>query len=304
MLRKAYNHLPKSKALALLLTLVGIITVEIFLTVVIPMWREGFYNTLETKNYEGFKTSLVLFTIMMSGLGIVQGVKVWVGQLLSFLSREALTKVLFKPWVKGSRTSAHHTQAMTESLRNATEMYLEIAVEIVISLSIVIILIITSWSRPDILLAALAYTIVASALALFFNRPLIRSDIAWQKAECDFRDNLSILATGEDTHKQKDFWKKVAVTYKHYTFVVMNFTLFGRMKSSLSALVPYILLSIPFFAGGMTLGAFMSGVASFELIVMNSTILLMLYPKLMRARASYKIAKDFYVTVEQETSHA
>jgi ABC-type uncharacterized transport system fused permease/ATPase subunit len=74
----------------------------------------------------------------------------------------------------------------------------------------------------------------------------------------------------------------------------MYYTLFSRIKGSLASLIPYILLGGTYFAGTITLGVFMAGVATFELIVINATILVILYPKLTKARASYKIVQTFY----------
>lgn len=278
-----------------------VVIAEIVLTAVIPLWREHFYDVLEKKDQGAFFTSMVLFMGMMLGLGAAQGLKVWAGQLISFEIRKASTKLLFKPWVKGARAAKNYTQAMTEALRNATELYLSISIEVLISAIIVAALVFVNLDNPPLLWIATAYSLLMTATAVVFNKPLVGSDMEWQEEEGQFRETLSYLRTGENCFTFKEKLERVAVAYYRYVRILMYFTLFSRIKSSLSQLVPYILLSYPYFAGTITLGEFMKGVGSFELITINATIILVLYPRLTQARASYNISKKFYDEVREES---
>ena len=293
MLEHIKARIPTAKFIAWSVGLLLIVALEITLTVVIPEWRNLFFNVLETKAQDQFISSLVLFGLLMGGLGFVQGVKVWVGQKISFMVREAQTKYMFRKWVHGDRTAPHYTQAMTEAVRNSTEIYLEILVEITISAAIVIALILANLSNPLILATAIGYTVLVSLIAVLFNRPLISKDMQWQRDEGLFRENLTNIANGQNDYSYSSKWNAVASSYAKYIRTLMNYTLFTRMKGSLSALIPYVILSIPYFAGTLTLGGFMAGVATFELIVINATIVMMLYPKLTKARASKTIIKEF-----------
>lgn len=293
MLEHIRERIPQTRFIAWSVALVVIIGIEIFLTVVIPEWRNLFYNVLETKAQSEFVSSLVLFGLLMGGMGVVQGIKVWAGQKISFMVREAQTKYMFRKWVHGDRTAPHYTQAMTEAVRNSTEIYLEILVEIVISLAIVIALIIANLHNPLILATSIIYTATVSIVAMLFNKPLISKDMQWQRSEGLFRENLTNIANGVNDHSYSDKWKSVSESYAKYITTLMNYTLFTRMKGSLSTLIPYIILAAPYFAGTITLGGFMAGVATFELIVVNATIVMMLYPKLTKARASKVIIKEF-----------
>jgi ABC-type uncharacterized transport system fused permease/ATPase subunit len=300
MIKEAIRRIPTRKLVVLSTFLITVVVAEIALTSVIPMWRELFYNILQTKNIGGFNEALILFTLLMLSLGAVQGLKTWSGQLLSYQVRQTATKVMFKPWVKGSRKIKNYTQAMTEALRNSTELYLEVGVEVFISASIVIALIAANIHNTALLLAALAYTIGMSVLALVFNKPLISSDKNWQSEEGEFRETLSYLYSGENCFTFKDKLQQVTLAYYRYIKVAMIFTLFSRVKTNVASLIPYIMLSGAYFTGNMTLGQFMAGVSTFELIVINSTILLILYPKLMKARASHIISSQFYKEVIEE----
>mgnify|MGYP003519883345 FL=1 len=300
MLKKIYEKLPKTKVSVLATTLISIIVVEITLTCLIPIWREHFYNILQTLNVDMFYTSLTYFAALMLGMGAVQGLKTWIGQLLSFQIRQAATKVLFKPWVKGKRAVKNYSQAMTESLRNSTELYLEIIVEVIISGAIVVGLIVSNIHNMPVIVASIIYTAAVTLMAALFNKPLVNSDAGWQEAEGNFREAIGNIANGNEDFTSKQKFAVLINSYYTYIRVVMYYTLFSRVKSSASAIIPYLLMAGPYFAQAITLGDFMSSVAVFELIVINSTILTMLYPKLTKARASYKLSKEFYQGVIKE----
>lgn len=299
--RDIRERLNKRKVVLWLIGLAVIVVAEIGLTVAIPLWREYFYNVLQLKQVAEFYPSLGWFAALMIGMGTVQGIKSWTGYKISFLIREALTKTLFRKWVVSNKTAPNYTQALTESIRNSTELYLEIVVEVIISAAIVVILVLSSLHSLPIITSALAYTLSMSALAVIFNKPLIRTDADAQKAEGAFREAISNISAGQNDYTYSAKWTEVVKTYYSYIKVQMNFTLFSRVKGSLASLIPYVLLASPFFTGAITLGEFMSGVATFELIVLNATILMSLYPKLTRARASKYITKEFstYLTKER-----
>lgn len=298
MFRDALSKVDRSKFVLFTSLLVLVVVVEIFFTAIIPLWREHFYDVLEAKDQDNFYKSLTYFTGLMLGLGFSQGLKVWAGQLVSFEMRKASTKLLFKKWVKGDREIPNYTQAMTEALRNATEMYLMVGTELFISFSIVISLIFVNLDQPVILQASAVYTGIMIAVAVLFNRPMVNADAGWQKEEGYFRETLSYIYSGNDCFTFKEKLENISLAYYRYIKVVMYFALFSRLKGALGSLVPYILLSYPYFAGEITLGAFMKGVASFELIVINSTIIVIVYPNLTKARASLTIAKEFYSKIK------
>lgn len=302
MIKEIFGRVNRVKLAALGSLLLTIIIIEIVMTCLIPTWRSYFYNILQAKDENLFITSLIYFFLLMTGLGAAQGLKVWVGQLLSFEVRQQATKLLLKTWVYANKKVNNYTQAMTEALRNSTELYLEIVVEVVISMSIVVLLLIANLHNVPILIASLAYTAIASLLAILFNRPLISSDFEWQSAEGRFREAIGDIANGNGDYSSKGKFLVLVESYYRYIRIVMVFTLFSRVKSSLSSIVPYVILATPYFSGEISLGDFMSGVAVFELIVINSTILIMLYPKLTKARASYLLSKEFYSHITKKGS--
>ena len=294
MIRAIWERLNKFKFFTLVTTLLVILVAEIVLTCLIPAWRKEFFNILEAKQEHLFAGSLTFFMFLMLSLGAATGLKVWVGQLVSFAVREVGARLLLKTWAKGPRVADNYTQAMTDSLRAATELYLTIGVEVIISLAIVITLMASNMHNTVIIVSSIIYTIIVSVVAALFNKPLINTDLKLQSSSGKYREALGDIANGNGDFSSKAKFKVFVIDYYNYIRTVMYFVLFSRVKGSLAVLVPYLLLSTAYFNGTLSLGDFMAGVATFELIVVNSTILLQMYPQLTTARASWALVIKFY----------
>ena len=59
-------------------------------------------------------------------------------------------------------------------------------------------------------------------------------------------------------------------------------------------LIPYALLVPMYFADSIGFGEVMKGVSQFDLLVINATILIIMYPKVTKALASYERIQEFY----------
>lgn len=274
--------------------LVVILGAEIWLTCLIPEWRDYFYNVLQQLDKSEFLPAVFWGGLLLIGLGSVQGVKTWSRQRVSFEIRRAASKAFLKKWIYSDRTSKNYGIALTDTIKNSTDLLLDVLCEVFISAAIIVALIIQHWHSTDIIVAALVYTVLVSICAYLFNKPLINSDTQLQVAENRYRTSIGDVANGINNYTLKADWAHLASKFSYYINVLMGFTLFSRVKGALASIVPYFLLAGPYFNKDITLGGFMSGVATFELIVINATILVIVYPQITKAIASYKIAKEFY----------
>lgn len=187
---------------------------------------------------------------------------------------------------------------MTESLQIWTDMVFSNSVEVLISASIIIGLVITNYHSTVLMSAALAYTVVLTIMAALFNKPLTTSESDRQTAEGVYREAISDIANDNGDYSSKAKFLQVINSYYRYINVLMYFTLFSRVKSSAAVIIPYVLLSYDYFSGASTLGQFMAGVATFELLVTNSTILLAIYPQYTKMLAAYRLSLTFYDEVK------
>lgn len=295
MITKIHKKLNKRSFYSTLSVLLLVIISEIFLTCYIPEWRNGFYTIMKEKHQELFLGAITSFFLLYTGLGIAQGVKVWVGQLVSFQARVAMSKITLKRAVKHESMSSlpAYSQAMTQAIQNSTELYLRVLVEIVISAAIVLGLIVVNLDQPIILSVAFLYTVGASLIAYLFQKPLTVTDKAWQETESHYREAIVTIANGKGDYTAKSKFLKLMGAYYHYIRTQMYFQLMSRLKGAIGSIIPYFLLGTAYFRGDMDFGQFMAGIATFELIVINATIFIIMYPDYVKAKASQLIVKEF-----------
>ena len=295
MITKIHKKLNKRSFYLTLIVLLIVIVSEIFLTCYIPEWRNGFYTIMKDKHQELFIGAITSFFLLYTGLGIAQGVKVWVGQLVSFQVRVAMSKITLKRAVKHESMASlpAYSQAMTQAIQNSTELYLRVLVEIVISAAIVLGLIVVNLDQPIILSVAFLYTVGASLIAYLFQKPLTVTDKAWQETESHYREAIVTIANGKGDYTAKSKFLKIMGAYYHYIRTQMYFQLMSRLKGAIGSIIPYFLLGTAYFRGDMDFGQFMAGIATFELIVINATIFIIMYPDYVKAKASQLIVKEF-----------
>lgn len=282
--------------------LVFILVAEIGLTVALPEVKKFFFNIVEKKDVGGLYYALGVFFSVMITLGCVQGVKTYVAQKAALSFRVSAAKYLLKKWVKGSGVGIQKIdnpcQRIAEDCKLATDLTISVAIEVIISALIVIILVWQTRSDVMMLVAAFSYTAIVTGVMLFFKEPLISSEISLQKSEADYRFSLSKITMGQGDYSSKQKFTMVQEAYKAFIKVLMNYTLFNRIQGGLSALVPFLILLPQYFSNTIDLGAVMAGVSTFELIVINASIILQLYPQVTKAHASWRRLKNFDMALE------
>lgn len=275
--------------------LISIVIAEIGLTCYIPEWRKGFYSMLQEKHEHLFMYQMMLLIALYTSLSFAQGMKVWVGQKTSFIIRVALSKITLKKLVyqRDSAEAPAFSQAMTGAIQNSTELFLRVAVEIAISFAIVMVLIYNNLHNPLILYAAVAYSAGVSLIAYFFQKPLTVADRSWQEAESVYREAIVTISNNKGDHTSKDKFLQLIVAYYKYIKTQMYFQLMSRMKGMVGTVIPYFILGTSYFSGQIDFGGFMAGIATFELLVINMTIFISMYPEYIKAKASQQLVSAF-----------
>ncbi len=293
-LKQTYNNCDKRWVYIWSTLLVITISLEIAATIVIPGWRTYFFNEVELKNMNGFLIGLGYFGVLSITFAIAQGFKVFIEKRLSLVLRKSVIKVLKKKWFTNIHSNLDNPeQRIAEDSRSMTEYLLEVSTEIVISAVIVVGLIISMiHSHSVLLIGSLVYTLVAGLIASRFYRPMIDRDKCLQRQEAVFRYGLSEIRM-DNTPKWVSF-KPIIQSYKKYISLLFGYQVFNRAQSNLTPIIPYIILIPLFFSGSITLGDVMGGVAKFELMIVNATILLQLYPQWTRTVASFERIIDFF----------
>lgn len=304
MRKRLWNKFDKKKFILGSSILVSLLILEIIATSLIPEWRKHFYSVLENRDSSKFLLSITYFIALMSALTFAQSFKEYVARTTAIHWRTALTKVLLKKWTKeGDRNRVDNPcQRISEDAKLVSDLAISVAIEVIISASIVVALLATTSNQNHIITAAFIYTIAASVGAYLFKNRLVTTEIDMQKAEADHRFTLSKIAMNQDDYTAKERYLIVVERVRVYLKTLLGFSIFSATQSNVSILVPWIILSTAYFSNSINLGDFMSSVAAFELIVVNSTILIKMFPHVTKAHASWIRVRDFYKKLDEGKS--
>lgn len=289
--KEAISESPRATKKSIVLgatLLVVLMAAEIYATYLIPEWRKYFYNILELRDKAALPSAIHYFIGLMLALIVTQSLKQYIGRTTALHVRTSLTTHLLKLWGNTKVQVDNPAQRINQDCQIATDNAIKVWIEVIISASLVIMLIFQSRHDTLIVWTAIGYTLIISAVAALFKKPLISTEIALQRAEADHRETLITMASDPISA-----YSKVRHSVKKYLNTMLGYTIFSASQNQFSILVPWAILSIPYFNGQIKLGDFMGGVAIFELIVVNSTILVSLFPDVTKAQASWIRVTEF-----------
>lgn len=281
--------------------LVVLLILEVVLTALIPTWRAYFYGLLAAKQANLAVKGLLLYFGLIGGIVALQSLKILARTILAISNRKLITNLMLTKWINFTQKTRDSINFIEQRINldthQATILSLVVINECVISLLIVIWLIITT-SEHTLMLASIGYTVVSLVLMKLFNRPMIEADISLQVAEASQRRELTELATQKLNYWISDSWEEVALRLKRMAMLTLGYNSFLGIQGGLATIVAFVIILPAYFAGTMDFGAVMGSVSSFELIVLNGTILLNLYPQLITCIASWKRILLVYNTKE------
>lgn len=301
MINFLYKHWKSYYIWAPTVLLLSILVVEIVLTTLIPDIKSYFFNILENKNSELFLYGISLYFAIYLWLSFVQTAKYYVSTILGLHWRTIITKLLTKKWVYSDKTTKvdNPAQRINEDVRLCTELTIYVINEIIISLFIVVVIIIQMRHSGWLLGASILYTLIGLGLTYGFNNTFKRHDINLQSAEASHRTSLAKIALDMGDFTSKANYINVTTNYKAYIRIKTYYLLFFRGHGGISAAVPMLLLVPSYFAGTMSFGDVMGGVAQFELIVLNLGIIMNLYPEIIKAQASWERVLGFWKELDK-----
>lgn len=292
-IKESWGLMCKKKGYFFLGFLTLLLAIEITATVAIPMWRDYFFGGIEAKDQAIYVQGMWYFAGLMLAFVFSQGFKYYAIQKLALEWRTALNDMLVKRWRKAGMAKVDNPdQRIAEDTNIASVLALELVVETIISFSIILGLVGTMSSTLIYLSAG--YTVAISAVAYFFHRPMVDREKLLQRAEADYRFTLAQCVNDGKRRPLKSKFNRVLKRYTSLINVTLGFSLFSRAKGNLMNLIPFALLIPMYFADEIGFGAVMKGVSQFDLLVINATILIILYPKVTKALASYERIQEFY----------
>lgn len=280
--------------------LVVLLILEVILTALIPTWRAYFYGLLAAKQATLATKGLLLYLGLIGGIVGIQSLKILARTILAISNRKHVTDQLLKRWNQFSdetqKTVTFIAQRINLDTHQATVLGLTVVNECAISLFILIWLVITT-EQTTLMLASVGYILVSLALMKLFNKPMIDADINLQTAEADQRHELTKMSMGIEARLGAT-WKDVAFRLKRMALLTLGYNSFLGLQGGISTIIAFIIVLPGYFAGTTDFGSVMGAVSAFDLMVVNGTILLNLYPQLITCIASWKRIQLVYNTKE------
>lgn len=249
--------------------------IEVILTCLIPESKGYFFTYLQQFNHLAW-VGLFFYIGVLFSLDIIQIIKPLLQTLVANSRRHKLTEHSLD---KGLEIS-NREQRIQEDVKlysiNSTIVYSEYF----ISFFIVFYLILYNRNHLLLIVASLAYSAVCIISAYLFRKKMINAEKSIQVIETLFRDEIRIRRTSQS------LLQKVLKTNINNSVVRFSYNLCVRIQTGIMTLLPFIYLLPTYLQKKITLGVMMEQASIFELLVVNMTIIVSLFPLLMQSRAS------------------
>jgi vitamin B12/bleomycin/antimicrobial peptide transport system ATP-binding/permease protein len=274
--------------------LAAVIAIELTLVgnaVLINLWRARFYNALQDKNWENFVHELLVFCVLATILVVLQVYQLYLNQWLQIRWRSWLTKKYLSEWMHDANhyrmqlqgdAADNPDQRISDDVKMFVSQTLALGVGLLSSIvslaSFVIILWGLSAAAPLVIsgseitipgylvLAALVYAILGTALTQWIGSPLVTLDYNQQRLEADFRFNLVrvrenseqiALLRGEPAERERlsERFSRVIANWYGIMSRTKRLTAFTQSYGQAAVVIPFALISPAYFANKIQLGA-------------------------------------------------
>jgi putative ATP-binding cassette transporter len=283
----------------LIVLLLALTLAQVAIQIRFNLWNRDFFNALENRDGTAFRAQIMLFlglAALSMGAAVFQ---LYVKQLIQLRWREWLTNHLISAWLRDGRHyqlemagegADNPDQRIAEDVRIATELAVDFAMGLLISVSMLVAFIGILWTLSGplhiallgreidvpgyMVWAALSYALIGTFLTWLVGRPLVRLNVARTTAEADFRFGLTraresgegiALIRGETDERRglTQLFGSVADAVRGLMRSQRNLMWLTSAYGTLAMIFPTIVASPAYFAGAITLGGLMQIGAAF-----------------------------------------
>ena len=284
------------------LLLGSVVAIELLLValqVILNLWYNRFYNTLQDRDWNGFVSAILFFCVLAAIYTVLAVYQTYLNQWLQIRWRRWMTQSYLQQWLNAANhyrmqlvgdAADNPDQRIADDLRLFVEYTMTLGTgllnAIVSFCSFVVILWTLSEQAPlhlfgglqipgYLVWAALIYAIVGTALTHLIGWRLIPLNFQQQRVEADFRFNL--MRTRENAEQIAALHGEAAERERHlgrFGPVIINWlaimqrtkllTFFTASYSQASVIFPYIVVSPAYFSGAMQLGGLMQTGSAFK----------------------------------------
>jgi vitamin B12/bleomycin/antimicrobial peptide transport system ATP-binding/permease protein len=283
--------------------LAGVIAIEltiVALQVILNLWYNRFYNTLQDRDWSGFVSAILFFCVLAAIYTVVAVYKTYLNQWLQIRWRRWMTQTYLRQWLNAANhyrmqlvgdAADNPDQRIADDLRLFVGSTLTLGTGLLNAIVSFCSFVVILWSLSEqaplhlfggrfdipgyLVWAAIIYAIIGTALTHLIGWRLIPLNFQQQRFEADFRFNL--VRTRENSEEIAALHGEAAERERHlnrFRPVIDNWlaimrrtkllTFFTASYGQASVIFPYIMVSPAYFAGAMQLGGLMQTGAAFR----------------------------------------
>lgn len=265
----------------------------VYLNVLFNDWNKQFYDALQDKDFDSFK-SLLLYFCVLAAIGIVSAVfRIYLTQLLEIRWRAWLTERYVNAWLGNkayyrleleSQGTDNPDQRIAEDLRSLTTGTLSLALGLLGSVVTLASFLLILWEASGplsfmlgemeitipgyMLWVAIVYAIIGSVLTHYVGRRLIGINFQQERFEADFRFSLVRLrenAEGvalyhgegsEQSHLRHRF-SNIQMNWGQLMRYTRRLTFVNAGYNQVAIIFPFLVGAPRYFSGEIALGGLM-----------------------------------------------
>lgn len=261
------------------------IFLEVLLTVVIPETKGFFFSVLETKNAALLTFALGCYFLNYVLINAQQVIKPYLQTRYSLNLRETNQQFVCEKYHLAIPIE-NPEQRIQEDIKLTITNFIKVWSEYLISGLIVVILIGQNHHNPLLVGTAVLYSVISVLIAYIFQPKMIIVEKIVQKQEAQFRKDITIL--------NYLLFPEVIKANIASAAIRLKYGLFANLQNAIMVIAPFFVLTPMYFQGTISLGDMMLIATTFDLLVLNMSILINLFPTLTQANASFERVKELF----------
>jgi vitamin B12/bleomycin/antimicrobial peptide transport system ATP-binding/permease protein len=301
-------------ARGLLIAIVAMNLIDVGINVRLNSWRNDFYNALQNYDEAAFFYQLGLFAVLAGAYIVIFVYALYLQQMLQIRWRRWMTEVYLREWLadetyyrlqlKGDGTD-NPDQRIAEDLNLFPAQTLNLSLGLLTSVVQAVSFSFILWdlSGPlelplgslgtvaipgSMFWAVLIYTAVATWLAIWLGRPLIRLNFAQQRLEADFRFSLvrlrenteSVAFYGGEAREYDIFSGRFGKVFDNFWAIMIRTRILGfaqNGQSQAAVVFPYLIMAPRYFGERLALGMIQQVADAFNQLQGSLAFIIMSY---------------------------
>jgi putative ATP-binding cassette transporter len=296
--------------------------VQVLVQIRFNTWNRDFFDALDKRDAAAFQHQIVVFLALAAASMAAAVYQLYLKQLLQLNWREWLTGRMIGAWLHdgrhyqleaGAAEADNPDQRIAEDVRVATELAVEFAVGLLVSISMLIAFVGILWSLSGplhvalmgtsfdipgyMVWAAVLYAVIGSGLTWLVGRPMVGINVRRTTAEADLRFGLTraresgesiALIRGEPDERRGlgDLFGQVRVTMRDLMRSQRNLMWLTSAYGTLAMIFPTVVASPAYFSGAMSLGGLMQVGAAFGQVQMALNWFVDSFPRIAEWRSA------------------